>query len=207
MTAKVFLTIVFVGLSMAGFGCDFGSPTPPDPRLTENQVEDVLECQETIKKEGRKFTGLKTKKFEKCLDEVLALQLESENELITEDDFEEDLEDIREECTEMFEDIEEASTDFVDEVIKACKPVEDIIFSDYDPLQFEAMGGEFTDVEELAGVLCSAKELFVDLNVFVQVPRMVDLLNILGEDFFFGNETFPGIPLDDRCEGIFFPLL
>jgi len=107
----------------------------------------------------------------------------------------------------------------IDSIVSACAPVESIILppSGYDPLEFGVLaelaksvpsaGGPFTNVTELAGAICEAKEEAVDWMLFTEVPRMGNLLDILDEDTTGGPFGFvvehgvevPNIPLDDRC--------
>src|SRR5438477_370128 len=70
----------FFVLSLIGFGCNFGPPTPPSIPLTSSQVRAVLACQDEIKEEGRNFTTVKLAHVEECLDNdsgKFALQISS----------------------------------------------------------------------------------------------------------------------------------
>lgn len=190
-------------------GCfSLPSPTPPDPPLSKAEVQALGKCQTAIKKEGAKFINVKLSKFEKCIDQVLELQLALENQLITQAQFDAALVKVRAKCEKNFAAIEKASTRLVDGVIKACEPIQDVLLGPNDPLQFqafaEAMSGDlFTSVAQLAGWICVAKELTVDVAVGVQVPRLCRLLATLNPDLVGNVEEgvcIPLLPLDDRCD-------
>jgi hypothetical protein len=100
----------------------------------------------------------------------------------------------------------------INAIVTSCGPVESIILpsSGYDPLEFEALSdvayASFSDVTELAGAICGAKEEAVDVMVFEEVPRMGNLLDILNGDttggtfsIVSGGGEIPYIPLDERC--------
>jgi len=211
MIGKTSLAALFVTASIVGFGCDFGPPPPPQTPLTQRQVEGVLECQETIKQEGQKFTAIKLAGLEKCLDGVLSVQLQFENGLIRQVEYNARLTSARRECLSLYRKIGKASTRLVGRIIHDCSDVESIILDpDYDPLQFGATGVNYNNVTELAGAVCGAKELAVDFAVAFEVPRMANLLDILdGDTTDSVSGTFsiegpsgteiPNIPLDERC--------
>lgn len=186
-------------------GCVFPPPTPPDPPLSEDEVKALVKCQESIKKEGAKFVNFKLKKLELCVDDVLELQLQLENGHLTPEKFEMKLAAVRKKCEKNFALITKASTKLVDGVVKACDPIETVLLGPYDPLRFQAVGdlfeGPFESVEEIAGLVCSGKELAVDAMVGLEVPRFCELLSILGPDFVIidGEACLPNIPLDPRC--------
>jgi hypothetical protein len=196
-----------------GTGCMPLFPPPPGLGLSKGDVNDILECQDTINRAGRKFVERKLKELENCALGVLQLRLLAENELIDEEKYFSKLESAADDCLDNYEDISEQSTVFVDKVIDACEPVEEWIL-DGDSLRFLLASEEFgyiqTDsVEDLAGSLCLIKELFVDQMVFTQMPRLLELLDHLEE---FGDFVeildendyplgIPLIPLDERCEG------
>ena len=211
MIRKTSLAVFFVTACIVGFGCEFGPPTPPSTPLTRREVREVLECQETIKQEGQKFTMTKLIGLEKCFDEVLNVQLPFENGLISQGRYDSQLATVRKECLSLYQNIGRASTRLVDRIIHDCGEVESIILnSDYDPLQFGPTGFNYSNVTEMAGTICGAKELAVDFAVFFEVPRMANLLDILDGDTTdsvtgtFSAEgpsgsEIPNIPLDERC--------
>jgi hypothetical protein len=203
---RISLAALLVVVPVLCLGCDFGPPTPPVTPLTESQLKGVIECQETIKKDGAEFISDKLKNLEECLDDVLKLQLKSENGKISPADYTEGLSEVRSECSEKYKEIGQASTEFVNGVIRSCKPVASIILptTGYDPLEFGYQGAKFSDVTHLAGGLCGEKEPGVDFLVAVEVPRMGDLLDTLGDSFHTSiggtpDEEIPTIPLDSRC--------
>ena len=205
---RISLVALLVVSPLLGLGCDFGPPGTPGKPLTESQLEGVIECQETIKKDGAEFISDKLKNLEECLDDVLKLQLKSENGKISPADYTEGLAEVRSECSEKYKEIGEASTDFVNGVIRSCTPVASIILpaTGYDPLEFGHQGVGFRSVTNLAGRLCGEKEAFVDAVVAAEVPRMGNLLDTLGESFetvinseSTPEEVIPNIPLDSRC--------
>jgi len=205
-----------------------GSPEPtaepqlraatPAPMLTERQLQGVLGCQEAIRDEGAEFTGFKAKHLNECLDETLELQLSFENGQTDSAHYNRELSEIRSDCTQQFEQIGRASTTLVNGIVGACGPVQSLIlpYSGYDPLQFGALTRLLgtplvSDATALAGGICGAKDLFVDISEAVQEPRFVGLLEILdngnGQFAISGppsrllglTSTIPNIPLDPRC--------
>jgi hypothetical protein len=208
--------IVRVAALCASFwlaGCQaFAPPTPPVPRLTKAQVKAVEACQETIKKAGLTFVKTKVGILESCVDQVLKLQLERENELIDSAHFDAGLEKARGKCTKGYAKITAASTKYVDAVIGKCVPVEEFVTGPYDALRLVSPNGlpgtGEQSVPVLAGNLCSEIELNADSLVWFAVPRMMELLGYLGPEFVAINDAmtgngFPNIPLDPRCPPIF----
>jgi hypothetical protein len=119
---RISLVALLVVSPLLGLGCDFGPPGTPGKPLTESQLEGVIECQETIKKDGAEFVSDKLKNLEECLDDVLKLQLKSENGKISPADYIEGLAEVRSECSEKYNEIGQASADFVKGVIRSCTP-------------------------------------------------------------------------------------
>jgi hypothetical protein len=196
-----------------GTGCMPLFPPPPGLGLSKGDVNDIVECQDTINRAGRKFVERKLKELENCALGVLELRLAAENELIDEDKYFDKLESAADDCLDNYEDISDQSTVFVDKVIQACEPVEEWIL-DGDSLRFLLASEEFGyiqtgNVEELAGSICFIKELFVDQMIFTQMPRLLELLEHLEEfgdfiDIVSENDFplgIPDIPLDERCFG------
>lgn len=212
MNPAKLLSGLFLSVGITASGCILAPTVPPDPPLTAEQVEAVAECQEAIKKEGAKFVKKKLNKLEKCVDDVLELQLQRENGLITQEEFDAQLAKVREKCLKGFASIQKASTKLVDSIINSCEPVEDLILpsdftTQYDPLQFQTLsaflgGPPLESVEQLAGFICVGKELVVDGAVGFEVPRLCELLGLLGPEFVSDTGEgvcLPLIPLDPRC--------
>lgn len=219
MLGKISAAAFLITASVVSFGCDFGPPTPPTVPLKQSQVSAVLNCQHTIKQQGQNFATVKLTNVEACLDEVLAAQVPFENGLTTSAEYQNALTSARRDCLTKFQLIGLVSTTMINDIVASCGPVENIILpsSGYDPLEFEALSN-FADsanppldnVTDLAGAVCGAKEEAVDWMVFLEVPRMGNLLDILNNDTTGGpfsyvsdetpyNFEFPNIPLDERC--------
>ncbi|MGD0073430.1 MAG: hypothetical protein ABSD31_03725 [Candidatus Binataceae bacterium] len=210
--------------SAIGYGCDFGPPTPPIIPLTEAQTVAVLNCQRTIKQQGLNFVTVKLTNVEACLDDVLGVQLQAENGHVpSEKVYQNQLNVARNDCANKFQQVSRVSTAMVNAIVNACGGVQNIILppSGYDPLEFGALA-EFayeelndsepiTNVTELAGAICGAKEEAVDWMLFLEVPRMGNLLDILNGDqdggpfgiFVETDVEVPYIELDERCNGDF----
>jgi hypothetical protein len=219
-------------IMLAVFGCDLGPPqvSPPETgnpepqlrapsvQLTARQIQGVLECQETIKREGAEFTRSNEENLNQCLDELLELQLPFENGQINQAQYNRQLSEIRSDCAQDFKQVGLASTKLVNGIVDACGPVQSLILpnSGYDPLQFGALTRSLdivliSDATGLAGRICGAKDLFVEVSEAVQEPRLVGLLEILdngtGQFATSGppsrllglTSTIPNIPLDPRC--------
>jgi hypothetical protein len=211
MGVKNCLSTLLVGTVISTvIGCVVEPPPAPNPPLSRQKVQAVLTCQDTIRKEGARFLNLKLKKLEECADDVLELQMALENQLITQDQFDESLPIVRRRCIQNFSTIKTASTRLVDRIILSCGPVEQILLGESDPLLFQGlvtqMGGDgFTSVEQLAALICGGKELIVDMAAAFEMPRLHQLLSILGPEFVIdgnnGNYSLflPVLPLDARC--------
>jgi hypothetical protein len=205
-------SVLLAGLA-AGTGCMPLFPAPEPPGLSKKQANDVLACQVGLDVAGRKFVEHKMKELETCAQNILAIRLPFENEQISEDEYLKKLDGVRDGCNKNFKDIQTASTRFVDKVIDACDPVAEWIL-DWDELSFLILNDETSgfpetgSVEELAGSMCTMKELIVDQMVFFQMPRLMELLSYLGEDYVVITSEndfpigYPNIPLDDRCAPI-----
>ena len=213
MALKRYLSGLLLGLgTMTAIGCAVDPPPPPDPPFSQEEVKGLLACQTEIKKQGREFLNTKVKNLEECADDMLEIQLSLESQLITEDEFNAQLPAVRTKCQKKFAKVTSASTKLVDKIIAACEPVEDVLLGSDDPLLFQGLlgvvssSGEFCSVEQIAGWVCTMKELAADFAVSVEVPRLHSLLETLGPDFLDdeigspGGPIFlPNIPLDDRC--------
>jgi hypothetical protein len=190
-------------------GCMPLFPSPPGLGLNGGQVNAIVGCQKTIHIAGQKFVSTKLKELESCVLEIVGIRLLWENELIDGDSYDSRIESARRSCDRRFAQITRASTRFVDSVIDACEPVEEWIL-DGDSLRFLLLEEEagFVDTESvvgLAGSLCGIKELLVDQLIFFQMPRLLELLEYLGEGYvdFTGENDYafgvPDIRLDERC--------
>jgi hypothetical protein len=164
------------------------------PPITTQQAKDLSKCQDAVAKGGQKFLTTKLKLVEKCGTERVEAQLKcaaGDSKCLSLLDKAEEL------CFKKFEDVLPASTKFIDDVLKACEPVESLIFGPDDPLLYQALIALISDivgepvvvttVAELAGALCVGKELLVDVAAFLEVPAGLDPFELLF------------IPLDDRC--------
>jgi hypothetical protein len=225
MFRKVSLAVIVLAFLLPACDAEKSTKPPPDTDavlaptgpLSAGQVLGVLECQKTIKREALKFGAFKEWELDECLDATLEAQLGFENGLSNTSAYDSQLGGIRQDCTRRFKEIGAASTRLVDGIVAACTPVQSIILpaSGYDPLEFGALANELAisggNAVTLAGEICGDKELLVDSAETTQVPRMVQLLNILdagtGQFAVTGPQvpfldlptTLPNIPLDSRC--------
>jgi hypothetical protein len=227
MFRKVSLAVIVLAFLLPACDAEKSAPPPPPPEsdaalaptgsLSAGQVFGVLECQRTIKHEARDFGAFKEWELDRCLDATLGAQLGFENGLTNTSAYDSQLIGIRQDCTRRFQEVGAASTRLVNRIVAACTPVQSIIIpaSGYDPLEFGALANELNisggTAVTLAGEICGAKELLVDSAETIQVPRMVQLLNILdagtGQFAVTGPQvpfldlptTLPNIPLDTRC--------
>jgi hypothetical protein len=167
-------------------------PRPASAQMTPGTVEAVVRCQDTITNESRKFTSIKRKALELCVDHIAAVALRYEAGAIDEAQVEEALVAAERRCALNFAKIENASTVLIDKVATACQPVEDLVIGYDDVLNFRAagFGGGFSgsSITELAGYLCAVNEVLVDLTVFANVPLVEEL-----------GFTLSTIPVDPRC--------
>jgi hypothetical protein len=193
----------------------FPPPLAPVPPLVSRQVREVLRCQESITKSGQKFVKTQSAEVEACALDILYLRLLYENDLVSGEEYDEQLDRIRDKCDARFRRVEKSSSQFVDAVIDACDPIADLILDDYDSLRFELLedvvddeiGGavDFSSVPLLAGSLCGLKSLFVQQLIAFQIPRALELFSHLGADYIVlvdedGFEFgYIDLPLDGRC--------
>ena len=211
MARKSALAVLLVAISLIGVGCVFTS-VPPDPPLSKAGIDSIINCQDFIMKEGRAFMKVKFDNLETCLDKVLKQKLLFENGLITENKYESELASIRNQCLGNYQLITAASFKLANNISVACQTGSPV-FSAYDPLQFQALaaaaGISLATGNELGGAICKVKEDLVDLSVALQVPRMVELLVILGleaennlYDFYVQKHglIIPNIVLHDTCK-------
>jgi hypothetical protein len=197
-------------LALVSSGCDLG-PVGTPPPLTKAQARGVLSCQHTIKVASALFYNTKITKLGDCADKILALQVSLENGLITQSQFDKSIETVAKDCEKGFTAIGRTSTAMVDAIFGSCTPVEDLIISAYDPLQFVALGesnpinlGSIESVDDIVRYACLGGELWMDLAVWFNVPRVGRLLDSVGLAEFIDSDPdglIPAVPLDPRCSG------
>lgn len=200
MRATWFLAL---GLFMAMLaGCQLDpDPSLSAPGLSRGQVRGVVNCQHTIKTSALAFYAAKLANLMECADKLIAIQIQFENGLLTESQFSKAVAKAQDDCARNFLTISIASKNLATEIIGNCRPVEDIIISSYDPLQFVALGATFNgasssfpliqSVEDIIPYTCGGGEIWMDLALWFDVPRYPRLF-----DDFLNNE-FP--QLDSRC--------
>jgi hypothetical protein len=190
----------------------FPAPPAPSPFLERSELRDLLRCQDRITGAGEKLVRTQTQSVEACAMDILTLRLAWENELISDDDYDDGLDKIRDRCDKGFSRVEKASTRFMDDVIEVCDEVGDFILDDYDSLRFQLLNEETSDsfldvssIPALAGSLCGIKSLFVNMLVAAQIPRALELFSYLGPSYvvIVGENDYEygyiNIPLDGRC--------
>jgi hypothetical protein len=172
MRTMVVAVAVMIGATALAAG-----PGQVAAQLSKGEANALFKCQDTVAKAGQKFVSTKVKLLEQCgtLRVKAFLKCQAQDPKCA--GFEADA---AAKCDENFAKILPASTKFVDDVIKACQPVEDLLFDPSDPLAyqllFEVIGAfrredlSVTNVEELAGRLCAEKERVADLQTVVEVP-------------------------------------
>jgi hypothetical protein len=198
---------LLVGLGVASV-IAWGTEPAVAQSLTADDVDALLKCQTTIQKEGQKFVKNKLKAVELCGVAITGLLVKEEQGLLTGPALDKAVAAAEKTCEVQLAKIEPASTKFVDKVLESCLPVEALIFApglppDGDPLGFQSLiafieellgatPGEFgiDTVEELAGALCVAKELVVDITAILEIPRLLDIFPLLAT-----------VPIDPRCTG------
>jgi hypothetical protein len=192
-----------LGLMMAMLaGCQL-DPDPffSAPGLSRGQAAAVANCQHTIKTSSLAFYTAKLAKLGECADKLLALQIQFENGLINQTAFNKAVAKAQDDCARNFILISIASKNMANEIVGNCRPVEDIIISSYDPLQFVALGATFNgesnsfpliqSVEDIIPYACGGGEIWMDLALWFDAPRYPRLFS----DFL--NNQFP--QLDSRC--------
>lgn len=197
-----------LGLLMAMLaGCELDpDPSLSAPGLSRGQVRGVTNCQHTIKTSSLAFYSTKLANLMECADKLLAIQVQFENGLLTESQFNKAVAKAQEDCARNFLLISIASKNLANEIIGNCRPVEDIIISSYDPLQFVALGALFSSetsgtfpliqsVEDIIPYTCGGGEIWMDLALWFDVPRYPRLF----DDFL--NNSLP--QLDSRCTNFF----
>jgi hypothetical protein len=173
---------------------------PANAQLSAPEVRQLLVCQDTIKTEGRTFMREKLRFIENCIDALLDPQLQLDNGIITQEEYDAKIARAEEQCQDGFEQISQNSTRFVNRVVNKCGPVEAQLFGPDDPLAYQELIGflgsfgidisQITTVEELAGVICLGKEVLVDAAAIIEAPRVLDIF------FLFLAQ---GAQLDPRC--------
>jgi hypothetical protein len=195
-------TIVMAVGVMVGAAALVGGPGEVAAQLSSAEANALFKCQDTVAKAGQKFVSTKVKLLETCGTERVKALLKCQAEDPKCADFEAAA---FARCEENFAKVFPASKKFVDDVIKACTPVEDLLFGGDDPLAYQLLFdviGAFrrepisvTTVEELAGALCAEKERLADLQAVVEVPAgFVDPSELA----LIPSELFQ-IELDPRC--------
>lgn len=187
---------------MVGAAALVTGPGAVAAQLTSAEANALFKCQDTVAKAGQKFVGTKLKLLEQCgsLRVKAFLRCQAEDPKCS------DLEAAAAaRCEENFAKVGPASTKFVDEVVKACQPVEALIFDANDPLAYQLLFdviGAFrreditvTNVEELAGALCVEKERLVDLTAVLEVPAGF----VNPSEFVLIPLELSQIELDPRC--------
>lgn len=202
---KHFSAVLVLGLMSSG--CDLG-PVGTPPPLTLAQAKAVLACQHVIKVSAAGFMHVKLVKLGGCADKILALQLQLENGLITQAVFDAKIALVRVACLGLFDAIGKSSTALANAIVRTCSPVEALIISAYDPLQFVVVGdtttfdgfpgflGPIESLEDIVRYTCITGEVFMDIALFYNIPRLIPLLDIVGLD------PFVDIPLDPRCGSV-----
>ncbi|HEY1373570.1 MAG TPA: hypothetical protein VGH50_13960 [Candidatus Binatia bacterium] len=189
-------------------GCELEpDPSLSAPPLTRAQARSVTNCQHTIKTSSLAFYSTKLANLMECADKLLAIQIQFENGLLTESQFNKAVAKAQEDCAKNFAAVSIASKNLANEIIGNCRPVEDLIISSYDPLQFVALGaafnGESTEfpliqsVEDIIPYTCGGGELWMDLALWFDAPRYPRLF----DDYL--NNALP--QLDSRCTAFFIP--
>jgi hypothetical protein len=209
----VWLKTLFVAgvLGVLTAGCDLG-PTGTPPPLSKTEATAVLNCQSAIKFWSSHFVAVKIASLGDCANKILALQVQLENGLITQAQFDQKIAKQRSDCDKSFKLITQASTDLANQMQRLCKPQEDLIISSYDPLQFVVLGSSnppgFLDpinsVDDILRYECIGGEIFADTTVFYQIPRLVPLLDSIGVSLEPASVLNKqpgdvGLFLDDRC--------
>jgi len=203
----VWLKTLFVAgvLGVLTAGCDLG-PTGTPPPLSKAEATAVLNCQSAIKFWSSHFVAVKIASLGDCANKILALQVQLENGLITQAQFDQKVAKQRSDCDKSFKLITQASTDLVNQIHRNCDAPADagLIFSSYDPLQFGALGanspsapaifGPIQSVEDIVRYECFGGEILVDTGVFYQIPRLVRSLDAAG------ISTEP-LPISERNPG------
>jgi hypothetical protein len=195
-TSRIALSL-FIALATAAA---LVGPASDAAALTPKEATDLVKCQQAIAISGRTFVRTKLRLFEQCGTELVNAALKCEAGLQRCDALIAEALGI---CARNFNQIGPASTAYVNAVIRACTPVEGLLFGGTDPLGFETLnlfidailsilGGEpvdlvVTNVEQLAGALCVAKEVLVDIAGFLEVPLTLNPFDL------------PPIPIDPRC--------
>lgn len=195
--------------ALALSGCFiFPAPIPPLP-LTKAQVGAVAKCQKAITKAQIGYAKTRVGTLGSCLDGILKLRLPFESALTTQEEFDAGIAKMRTKCTKSYAKVTAASTKLVDAIVKACTPVEDHIIGAYDGLRFLAAQDQLADppesLEELVSVMCALTTVNSDAQLWLAIPRELELLSYLGPEFtvFFDMTSgFPNVPLDPRCPPI-----
>lgn len=148
MVVKHYLSTLLSGIGIStAIGCAVDPPPAPNPALSRQKVQAELSCQGTIRKEGARFLRLKLKKLEWCAGKVLRLQMSLENQLITQNQFDKSLLNVRQQCVNSFSAIKNASKKLVDNILLDCNPVEDVILCNALTSVSETLMGKFLGIQ------------------------------------------------------------
>lgn len=201
-----FVAVGLLTLMLAG--CELSpDPSLSAPGLSRARATAVANCQHTIKTSSLAFYTAKLAKLGECADKLLAIQVQFENGLLTQSQFDKAVAKAQDDCARNFILISIASKNMANEIVGNCRPVEDIIISSYDPLQFVALGAAFNgesslfpliqSVEDIIPYACGGGEIWMDLALWFNAPRYPRLFDN------FLNNAFP--ELDSRCSGFLVP--
>lgn len=183
-------TLLTPALAAAAVAALVGSASA---QLDADNVKDVIKCQDTVQKEAQKFVATQMKAFEKCIEGGLQASLLLTAGAITPEQHEKALDKAEKQCAKQLAAIRKASTTLADNVVKACRPVEALVVGPADVLGFQQLASligdiQIEDVEDLAGLVCSASESIAGIAATVQTPPGLVI-------------SLPGsFPLDPRCE-------
>jgi hypothetical protein len=211
---SAWLKTLFVAgiLGVFTVGCDLG-PTGT-PSLNKAQVTDVLNCQSAIKFWSSHFVAVKIASLGDCANKILALQIQLENGLITQEQFDQKLAKQRSDCDKSLKRGLAEALHLSRQIGRSLgnPAIEALIISAYDPLQFVVLGASnppgFLDpinsIDDILRYECRGGEIFVDATVFYQIPRLAPLLDLVGISLEAASlkDKHPGdvgLFLDDRC--------
>ena len=200
---------IFVLLLITSFGAGCSLPTPPEAteEMTAGELRGVLKCQRAIRIHGQSFVKTKLRSLESCASGVTTAALKEESGDSSEGALERRDRRANANCERQINKVGKASYKMVDRIVKACEPVEQVLFDPAygDPLRFNTLFESFEDgpigassvsasadtpedtagaALGLAGMMCALKELAVDAMLFVEFPRF---FAILDEDGGFEN--------------------
>lgn len=186
----------------------FPAPGAASPPLTGEQTLALLQCQQGVIKAQARFARLQRKGLQRCVGAVLAAKVAFENGITSAELFESGLVRLRAKCTKRFDKIGAASTKLVDAILASCKEAEDLVLGPYDGLRLQASEAATAgSLEGIAGIVCTGTEVAVDAELWLALPRLIELLDSLGPEFtekseFSEEGAYPNLPMDARCPTI-----